>query len=120
MYTRTTERGWGKQGPEQARPWLPSRGPTKSEQTALFLWAVSTTGKGTEVLDSLTPSLSQAGLNAIGSFRSTTEVLLLGGQCGHFTGHGHQQGPGSESVVAEYPAVLSTQHQCGPNSLSSV
>lgn len=67
-----------------------------SEQPALFLWAVSTTGKRTEVTNSLTSSFSQAGLNAVGSYHCTTEVLLLGGQRAHFTEHKHQLGPSSE------------------------
>lgn len=54
--------------------------------------------------NSLTSSLSQAGLNAVGSYHWTTDVLLLGGQRGHFTGHEHQLGPSSEECGGRIPS----------------
>lgn len=78
MYNRTTELGWGKQGPEQDRPWLPRRGTTKSEQIAFFLWAVSTTGKRTEMPNSLISPLSQAGLNAMGNTKLLRRAPTIG------------------------------------------
>lgn len=79
MYNRTTELGWGTQGPEQDRPRLPSTGPTTPEQTAFSLWAGSTMGEMNRSAKQprITPH-SQAGLSAAGNTGVLHRALTSG------------------------------------------
>lgn len=102
-------RAWlGKAGSRARQALAAQHSPTTPEQAAFSLWAGSTTGKRTEAPNSLT-SPSPAGWPqchgkhrgaAQGSYQWTTEVLLLRGRCGHFTGHEHQTRSGQRECGA--------------------